>query len=42
VMTSLDKGEPGPILSDRSTLPDEPPASPAISVTESPKPEERS
>jgi hypothetical protein len=42
VMTSLDEGEPGPILSDRSTLPDEPTASLAISVAEPPKPEERS
>ena len=42
VMPSLDAGEPGPLLSDRPTLPDEPTAAPAISVTEPPKPEERS
>jgi hypothetical protein len=40
-MMSIDAGEPGPLLSDRSTRPDEPPASPAVSATESPKPEER-
>jgi hypothetical protein len=42
VVASLDAGEPGPLLSDRSTLPDEPTASLAISVAEPPKPEERS
>jgi hypothetical protein len=41
-MTSPDAGEPGPLLSDRSTRPDEPTASPAVPVTEPPKPEERS
>jgi hypothetical protein len=34
VMTSLDAGEPGPLLSDGSRPPDEPTASPAISGTE--------
>lgn len=44
VVASHEAGEPGSALlpSDTSTPPDEPPASPAISVTESPKPQERS
>ena len=44
VVASLEGGEPGPALlaSDRSTLPDEPVAGPAISVTEPPKPKEKS
>jgi hypothetical protein len=34
-MTSPDAGKPSPLLTDRSAQPDEPTASPAISVTES-------
>jgi hypothetical protein len=44
VAPSLEAGEPGPIplLADKSTGLDEPTAGSAISVAESPKPEERS
>jgi hypothetical protein len=44
VAASLEGGQPDPALlaSDRSTLPDEPIAGSAISLTDPPKPEERS
>ena len=42
VPASLEAGEPRPLLSDRSTPPDQPDAGPAISLAEPPKPEERS
>ena len=38
---SLEAGEPGPLLSERSTLPDPPDTGLAISLAEPPKPEER-
>jgi hypothetical protein len=42
VAPSLEAGESGQLLSERSTLPDQPDAGPAMSLAEPPKPEERS
>jgi hypothetical protein len=41
VPAPLEAGEPHPLLSDRSTPPDQPDAGSAISLAEPPKPEER-